>query len=186
MLKRRGVSKKANQNKDNMLNPILSNLSLTQEQIKNIEKKLNKTTEVIKKNMLVLLIDNSGQLIATNGNNTKNYDLLSISALSIATLESTQKLSEAMGQSFKYVFNQGTTSNLFITRATNQTVLVIDYDSSIEVSEVEKVVDDFSTEIKELSKTWSVVDKNKIKKGEGPLKEDTLDKDIDEVFNSLS
>ncbi len=168
-----------------MLNPVLSNLSLTIEQIKNIETELNKTVSGKEKNMLVLLVENSGQVIATNGKNTKNYDLSSIAALSVASFESTRGLAKAMGQTFKYIFNQGSSSNLYITRANDQTLLVIDYDSSIPLSEVHDVVDNFGNELQKLSKDWSVIDKNNIKAGEGPFSSKGLVSDIDNMLGSL-
>lgn len=168
-----------------MLNPVLSNLSLTIEQIKNIEVELNKTISGKEKNMLVLLVENSGQIIATNGKNTHNYDLSSIAALSVASFESTKGLAKVMGQTFKYVFNQGTTSNLFITRANDQTLLVIDYDPNISINEVHEVVANFGNELNKLSKEWTVIDKNKMKAGQGPLKNDNLNNEIDDMFGGL-
>jgi hypothetical protein len=169
-----------------MLNPVLSDLSLTMEQVKNIEKELNKSHEINKKNMLVLLVENSGQIIATNGRNTRNYDLSSISALSVAAFEATKGLASAMGQTFKYIFNQGTTSNLFITRSTDQTILVIDYDPEIRLDEVKEVIKNFSIEIQKLSKDWKIVEKDKQKPGEGPLKNDGLEAQVDNMFQELS
>lgn len=169
-----------------MLNPVLSNLTLTMEQIKHIETQLNKTISGSEKNMLVLLVENSGQVIATNGKNTKNYDLSSIAALSVASFESTKGLAKAMGQTFEYIFNQGSSSNLYITRANEQTLLVIDYDPSIPLSEVHDVVSNFGTELQKLSKDWSVIDKNNMKPGEGPLSNKGLGDDIDDMFGKLS
>ncbi len=168
-----------------MLNPVLSNLSLTIEQVKNIEKELSKNVKLNEKNMLVLLVENSGQVIATNGKNTRNYDLSSIAALSVASFESTRGLAKVMGQTFKYLFNQGTTSNLFITRANEQTLLVIDYDPSIKIEEVHSVVENFSNEIHKMAKDWSVIGKNDMKAGQGPLKNDGLDNQIDNMFGNL-
>ncbi|MBC7474725.1 MAG: roadblock/LC7 domain-containing protein [Candidatus Sericytochromatia bacterium] len=168
-----------------MLNPVLSNLSLTIEQVKNIEKELSKNITLNEKNMLVLLVENSGQVIATNGKNTRNYDLSSIAALSVASFESTRGLAKVMGQTFKYLFNQGTTSNLFITRANDQTLLVIDYDPLIKIEEVHSVVDNFSNEINKMAKDWSVIGKNDMKPGQGPLKNDGLDDQIDNMFGHL-
>jgi hypothetical protein len=168
-----------------MLNPVLSNLSLTIEQVKNIETELNKTISGKEKNMLVLLVENSGQIIATNGKNTRDYDLSSIAALSVASFESTKGLAKVMGQTFKYVFNQGTTSNLFITRANEQTLLVIDYDPHIPIQEVHEVVANFGNELNKLSKDWTFIDKNKIQAGQGPLKNDNLSSDIDDMFGAL-
>ena len=51
-----------------MLNPILSDIALTMEQIKKAEASLSSYSH---EDMLVLLIENSGQIIATNGKNTK-------------------------------------------------------------------------------------------------------------------
>lgn len=169
-----------------MLNPVLSNLSLTIDQIKNIEAELTKTISGQGKNMLVLLVENSGQVIATNGKNTKNYDLSSIAALSVASFESTKGLAKAMGQTFKYIFNQGTSSNLYITRANDQTLLVIDYDASIPLAEVHEVVDNFANELNKLSKDWSVIDKNSMKSGQGPLKNENLNSDIDDMFGGFN
>ena len=168
-----------------MLNPVLSNLSLTMEQIKNIEKELSKNNKINEKNMLVLLVENSGQVIATNGKNTRNYDLSSIAALSVASFESTKSLAKVMGQTFKYVFNQGSTSNLFITRANEQTLLVIDFDPKISVDEVHDVVTNFSAEIQKMSKEWSVIAKDKVELGHGPLKGDGLNSQIDDMFGAL-
>ena len=167
-----------------MLNPVLSDLSLTIEQVKNIEKELNR--ELNHKHMLVLLVENSGQIIATNGKNTRNYDLSSIAALSVASYESIKGLATAMKQTFTYIFNQGTTSNLFITRATEQTILVIDYDPSIPINEVQGVVKNFSQEIQKLSKDWSIIDKSNHKSGTGPLKDDGLESQIDNMFNDIN
>lgn len=168
-----------------MLNPVLSNLSLTMEQIKNIEKELSRNNKVNDKNMLVLLVENSGQVIATNGKNTRNYDLSSIAALSVASFESTKSLAKVMGQTFKYVFNQGSSSNLFITRANEQTLLVIDFDPKISVNEVQEVVDNFSAEIQKMSKEWNIVSKDNFKPGQGPLKGDGLSNEIDDMFGAL-
>jgi hypothetical protein len=168
-----------------MLNPVLSNLSLTIEQIQNIEKELTKNQDINQKNMLVLLIENSGQIIATNGKNTRNYDLSSIAALSVGAFESTRGLAAVMGQTFKYIFNQGTSSNLFITRATDQTLMVIDYDPSISVDKIQEVVKTFSQEINKLSKSWSVIEKGQQIKGDGPLSGEGLNDNIDDMFNGL-
>jgi len=167
-----------------MLNPVLSDLSLTIEQVKNIEQELNKHST--NKEMLVLLVENSGQIIATNGKNTKNYDLSSIAALSVAAYESTKALSNVMGQEFKYIFNQGTSSNLFIMRATEQTFLVIDYDKSITLDEVQKVVKVFSEELSKLSSSWTVLSKNSNSHEGKPLSSDGLNTEIDSMFNNLS
>jgi predicted regulator of Ras-like GTPase activity (Roadblock/LC7/MglB family) len=169
-----------------MLNPVLSDLSLTMEQVKNIETELNKHVGINNKDMLVLLVENSGQIIATNGKNTRNYDLSSIAALSVASYESTKALSNVMGQEFKYVFNQGTSSNLFIMRATDQTFLVIDYDKSINLEEVQKVVKTFSDELKKLSSSWNVLDKNSNSHDNKPLSSSGLNQDIENMFNNLS
>ncbi len=169
-----------------MLNPVLSDLSLTMEQVKNIEKELNKSHQINENNMLVLLVENSGQIIATNGRNTRNYDLSSISALSVAAYEATKGLAATMGQTFKYIFNQGTTSNLFITRATEQTLLVIDYDPKIQLDEVQEVIKNFSSEIQKLSKDWKIVAKNTQKPGEGPLKNEGLNAQVETMFKELS
>ncbi|GIW21835.1 MAG: hypothetical protein KatS3mg068_0842 [Candidatus Sericytochromatia bacterium] len=167
-----------------MLNPVLSDLSLTMEQVKNIEHELNKHSS--NKEMLVLLVENSGQIIATNGKNTRNYDLSSIAALSVAAYESTKALSNVMGQEFKYIFNQGTTSNLFIMRATEQTFLVIDYDKSITLEEVQKVVKAFSEELNKLSATWTVVNKNSDSHEGKPLSKEGLNNQVDDMFNNLN
>jgi predicted regulator of Ras-like GTPase activity (Roadblock/LC7/MglB family) len=168
-----------------MLNPVLSDLSLTIEQVKSIENELNKHSSINNKDMLVLLVENSGQIIATNGKNTKNYDLSSIAALSVASYESTKALSKAMGQEFKYIFNQGTSSNLFITRATEQTFLVIDYDKSIELDDVKKVVKIFSDELNKLSASWTVLDKNSNSHDNRPLSAKELNKDVENMFDKL-
>ncbi|MFN8671821.1 MAG: roadblock/LC7 domain-containing protein [Candidatus Sericytochromatia bacterium] len=165
-----------------MLNPILSNLSLTMEQIKKAEESLHSYSH---EDMLVLLVENSGQVIATNGRNTKKYDLAIISALSVAAFESTKGLAKAMGQEFNHVENRGESSNLYITRLNDHTVLVIDYPANIPSFEIETVTKNLKDSVNELSKEWEIVEKGH-EKGKGPLKSSSLDGDIDDMFNHLS
>lgn len=164
-----------------MLNPILSDISLTFEQVKKIEESLS---SISSGDMVVLLVENSGQVIATNGKKTDKYDLATIAALSVASFESTKCLANAMGQQFNHVENKGTTSNLYISRLNDFTLLVIDYPPSIPQSEVEKAISGFSTHLVDLSKDWQILEKGHAK-GSGPFKDEGLDNQIDEMFNSF-
>lgn len=164
-----------------MLNPILSDISLTFEQVKKIEESLS---SISSGDMVVLLVENSGQVIATNGKKTSKYDLATIAALSVASFESTKGLATAMGQQFNHVENKGTSSNLYISRLNDFTILVIDYPPIIPQADVEKAIADFSSHLVDLSKDWQVLEKGQTK-GSGPFKDEGLSNQIDEMFDTF-
>ncbi len=165
-----------------MLNPILSDIALTMEQIKKAEASLSSYSH---EDMLVLLIENSGQIIATNGKNTKKYDLAIIAALSVAAFESTAGLAKAMGQKFDHIENKGNSSNLYIKRLSDYALLVIDYPPSIPQNEIEKVATNFSEQINLLSEEWEIIQKGS-QKGKGPLTKNELDNDVDNIFGNMN
>lgn len=112
------------------LNTILTNFVVTEEGISRIQQLLADLVKDVDADA-ALLVEKSGQMLATDGN-VQGLDTAAVASLVAATFSSTRTVARLIGETeFQAMFQQGDTTSLFMyALGTNDILVVIFKDAS--------------------------------------------------------